>query len=67
MLYKKYSKFGNDRVFSTLICLKHLLPNDRHWIDYIDLIEMLFEKYSSVNITLMGFESNWKEILMSYK
>ena len=67
MLYKEYSHFGNDRVFSTLICLKHLLPNDRHWIDYLDLIEMLFEKYSNVNIALMGFESNWKEILMKEK
>ncbi len=58
MLYKVYSHLGNDRIFSTLICLKHLLPNDRHWMDYLDLIEMLFEKYSNVNIALMGFANN---------
>ena len=55
MLYKEYSHFGNDRVFSTLICLKHLLPNDRHWIDYLDLIEILFEKYSIHEITIESF------------
>ena len=67
MLYKEYLRFGNDKVFSTLICLKHLLPNDRHWIDYLDLIEILFEKYSNVNIALMGFESDWKESLIKTK
>ena len=44
MLYKEYSHFGNDRVFSTLICLKHLLPNDRHWIDYLDLIDICINR-----------------------
>lgn len=63
MLYKEYSEFGNDRIFSTLICLKLLLPNDRHWLEYLDLIEILFEKYPNVNISLMGFESNWKNVL----
>lgn len=64
-LYRQYSEqeIGNERVFATLICLKHLLPNDRHWNEFIDTIELLFDKYDNVKKELMDFPNNWKEIL----
>lgn len=63
-LYVEYSEahIKNNRAFATMICLKHLLPNDRHWFEFVDTIELLFEKYSSVNIETMGFPENWKNI-----
>lgn len=65
ILYKQYTQQGisNIRVFATLLCIKHLIPNDRHWTEFIDTIELLFEKYSHVKIELMGFPSDWKHIL----
>lgn len=64
-LYKQYTKQGitSVRVFATLICLSHILPKDRHWKDFVDLLETLFEKYPNVKIELMGFPSEWKNIL----
>ena len=64
-LYKQYNKQGitSVRVFATLICLSHILPKDRHWKDFVDLLETLFEKYPNVKIELMGFPSEWKNIL----
>lgn len=66
-LYKQYSEMGvgNIRVFATVVCLKHLLPNDRHWSEFIDTIELLFEKYPHVKKELMGFPNgDWKDILI---
>ena len=64
-LYKQYTKQGitSVRVFATLICLSHILPKDRHWKDFVELLETLFEKYPNVKIELMGFPSEWKNIL----
>jgi len=64
-LYKEYTQasIGNNRVFSVLLCLKHLLVNDKHWNLFVDKIEMLFDKYESVDIKTMGFPNNWKELL----
>ena len=65
MLYKEYSEIGigNNRVFGVLLCLKQLLRNDSHWNTFVDKIELLFEKYESVDIKTMGFPENWKELL----
>lgn len=64
-LYRQYSEqgIGNERVFATLICMKHLLPDDRHWTEFLDTIELLFEKFSDVRPDRMDFPNNWKEIL----
>lgn len=65
MLYKEYSEIGigNNRIFGVLLCLKQLLKNDSHWNIFVDKIELLFEKYESVDIKTMGFPENWKELL----
>lgn len=66
ILYKQYIADGisNLRVFATLLCMKHILKNDNHWKDFVDQIELLFEKYTSVKPKLMGFPNNWKELLL---
>lgn len=67
ILYKEYSKAGirNNRICGVLLCLKHLLMNDRHWNLLVERIELLFEKYESVEIKNMGFSDNWKELLQA--
>ena len=65
ILYKEYSEagIGNNRIFGVLLCLKHLLKGDDHWNLFVDKIELLFDKYESVDIKTMGFTENWKELL----
>jgi len=64
-LYKQYSELGigNNRVFSTLICLKHLLPDDRHWDAFIENISNLLYKYPSVDKSKIGFIETWEDVL----
>lgn len=65
-LYKQYSEqsISSVRIFATLLCLKHILPNDRHWYDFVDLLETLFEKYPHVKKELMGFPDAWRDLLI---
>lgn len=65
MLYKEYTKIGisNSRIFSVLLCMRHLLKGDAHWNLFADKLEMLFEKYENVDIRTMGFPENWKKLL----
>lgn len=67
MLYKEYTQagIGNNRIYGVLLCLKHLLKHDSHWNQFVDDIELLFDKYESVQISTMGFPKNWKELLQS--
>lgn len=64
-IYKEYTQAGirNNRIFGVLLCLKHLLKEDTHWNLFVDKLELLFEKYESVDIDTMGFPKNWKELL----
>ena len=67
ILYKEYTQLGigNNRIYGVLLCMKHLLKNDTHWNLFVDKIEMLFDKYESVQINTMGFLENWKEMLLN--
>lgn len=64
-LYKQYTKEGisSMRVFATLVCLSNILLRDRHWDDFVDLLDVLFDKYPNVKKELMGFPENWSEVL----
>ena len=64
-LYKQYSNIGinNKRIFATLLCIRYLLLNDKHWDEYVDLIGLFFEKYPNVKIDLMGFPPDWDKLL----
>jgi abortive infection bacteriophage resistance protein len=68
-LYKKYIKenISNYRIFAPLLSLKHLLPNDRHWHDFVQTVEILIDKYPSVKLHRMGFPKNWAEMLTAPK
>jgi len=65
MLYKQYNteKVENYKIFAIMICLKHLLPNDRHWEEFVTVIEALLQKYPRVDRAKIGFPEIWKEIL----
>lgn len=65
-LYKQYLSQGisNVRIFSTLLCLKNIIKVDNHWLDFVDMIDTLFEKYPHVKKELMGFPDDWKIMLV---
>lgn len=65
ILYKEYIRAGirNNRIFGILLCMKHILKNDKHWNLYVDQIELLIDKYEKVDVKTMGFPDNWKELL----
>ena len=66
-LYREYTRngIGNQRVYATLICLKHLLPNNAHWKRFIAEISLLLDDFPCVNIRHMGFpDTEWGEYLL---
>ena len=65
-LYDQYTKLGVSslRVFASLVCLKHLLPNDEHWNKFIVKISLLLEDFPCVSPQLMGFpDLEWEKLL----
>lgn len=60
-LYKQYTERGisSIRIFATILCIKHLIPNDKHWIEFVDAINLLFQKCRHADKQLMGFPDNW--------
>ena len=66
-LYREYTRngIGNQRIYATLICLRHLLPNNDHWTRFIGEIGMLINDFPCVNIQYMGFPGAvWGEYLL---
>lgn len=65
VLYKEYTKagIGNNRIFGILLCLKHLLKNDKHWNLFVERVGLLFEKHENVQIKTMGFPTDWEMVL----
>ena len=54
-------------MYATLICLKHLLPNDDHWERFVARIGELLMDYPEAQKDLMGFPKDgddWGEILL---
>jgi len=66
VLYRQYYEMGigNNRVFASLICLKHLIPRDKHWEEFVDGIDNLLIKYPKVEIAKIGFIESWKDVLL---
>ena len=50
-------------LFSPTILTINSLMSDLSQMQPVDKIELLFEKYESVDIKTMGFPENWKELL----
>lgn len=66
-LYEQYTnlKVSSLRVFASLICLKHLLPNNDHWHKFIVKVSLLIEDFPCVNPNYMGFPDKDWEIILS--
>ncbi len=66
VLYKQYTQLGinNYKVFGVMLCIKHILKEDKHWYEFVERLEMLLDKYKSVDVKTMGFPDNWKELLL---
>lgn len=54
---------SNNRIMGMVICLKHLLPKDRHWDEFVEELDSLLNKYPHVKKEKIGFPDNWREIL----
>lgn len=66
ILYKQYTDLGVSslRVFASLVCLKHLLPNDKHWNNFIVKVSLLIEDFPCVNKDYLGFPNlEWEKLL----
>ena len=66
MLYDQYKDagIGNNRVFAILLCMHHILENDAFWRNFVDVLELLLDKYPHVNKSCMGFSEDWKNLLL---
>jgi len=64
ILYRQYANINNGRIFAVLICLKHLLPHDRHWREFVDTLELMLDKYPHAEPQRMGFPELWKDYLL---
>ena len=51
------------RVFSTVYCIKKLVPHDAKWHKFLTNLENLFLKYPKVDPQKIGFPTNWYELL----
>lgn len=65
-IYNQYSEegIGNNRVFGVMLCMKHLLKQDKHWKFFVDEFETLLDKYEGIDIKTMGFPTDWKALLL---
>lgn len=71
ILYKEYNspnrgskgKIPNNRLFATIICLKHIIKGAKQWDEFTDRLEELIEKYKVVDVSTMGFSEDWVDIL----
>lgn len=69
ILYKEYTEQGikNNRVFASLICLKHLLSDDKiHWGKFVVNIKLLLDDYKCADKKYLGFPEFWENYLLNY-
>lgn len=67
-LHKKYNKYDIDKtkIFASILVIKEftIKNNNNEWDMFLIQLESLIEAYSDVvNLELIGFKSEWKEIL----
>lgn len=71
ILYKEYGaasrgdkgKIPNNRLFATILCLKHILRGAKQWHEFVEKLEELVCKYDVVDVSTMGFSEDWVDIL----
>ncbi|NFA91035.1 abortive infection bacteriophage resistance protein [Clostridium botulinum] len=67
-VHNKYIKYNLDlkRLFITILSIKELTINCDEWNTFKIQLEALFEEYQAyINLKLIGFPYNWKDILSS--
>ena len=67
ILYKQYTTKGVSslRIYATLVCLKHLLPNNEHWQRFVVEIDLLLSDFPCADKRLMGFPDDiWQNYLL---
>lgn len=65
-IHKYYSAYDIDkkRLFSNILAMKFLIPNEDAWSKFFIDLQELIRKYNSiVDYDLIGFPKNWVEIL----
>ena len=64
-LYKHYAKEGlkNSTFFATLLVMKSIIPNDIHWLNFVQTLESVIKKCPCVRLNYIGFPQNWTDIL----
>ena len=64
-LYYEYTQAGiqNNRIFATMLCFKNLVPEDKHWTEFVEATAELLKRYPHVRSELMGFPENWRFLL----
>lgn len=66
--YKKNKEVANNSLFAYIIVLTKRLPNKTYKVEFVDgLIKLIEENKDFVDVKLMGFPENYKEILNRYK
>ena len=65
ILYKQYSEvgIGNQRIYATLLCIKHLVPLDDHWFHFVQNMKAIIAEHPFAKLNLMGFPGNWEYYL----
>ena len=59
-LFKEHTNVTcNYRIFSVILCISLLVPHDEHWSDFTNQLERLINKYPTVEISRLGFPTNW--------
>ncbi len=70
-MYKQYNdknrgdkgKITNNRLFATIVCIKHILSDTKQWNEFVDKLEESISKYEVADISTMGFVDDWRDIL----
>lgn len=65
LLYDEYQKMNmqNYRIFSVLLCISKLVPNDEHWNEFVYSLDDLIREHPYVELRAIEFPENWTEFL----
>jgi abortive infection bacteriophage resistance protein len=64
MLYDQYKTISNYRIFSVILCFKHLIDDKGLWLTFKTELEALVDKYkNSINLECVGFPEAWLNLL----
>ena len=62
-LYKEYSLYQSNKIFSVILVLKRLTQGSAVWNNFFITLCGLIEKYPEVHLEFMDFPENWFDLL----